>query len=90
MNPTEQKALDVLAQQLGDAQTARNLLTALHQQGLWLADERRNELVCRWVNVLERPVPPEADTIIRTITRTVDSTSTSSTHWLDGLRNPRE
>jgi hypothetical protein len=36
-----------------------------------------------------RAVPPDADTIIRTITRTVDGNSASTTHWLDGLRSPR-
>ena len=33
--------------------------------------------------------PPDADTIIRTITTTRGEQSLSSTHWLDGLRGPR-
>jgi hypothetical protein len=46
-------------------------------------------LACRWVDVRERAVPPDADTIIRTISRTIGAHSTSTTHWLDGLRGPR-
>jgi len=68
---------------------AERALAALKQAGLHLADPQQDEFVCRWVNVLERAVPSEADTIIRTITKTNNGISTSSTHWLDGLREPR-
>ena len=71
------------------AESARSLLATLDAAGISLADERNDELAVRWVNVLERAVPPEADTIIRTITRTAGEYSTSTTHWLDGLRGPR-
>lgn len=84
----EQRALHVLSSRLGDPQLARTALEALTSAGIGLADLDAQELVCRWVNVLERPVPPEADTIIRTITRGSDGHSTVSSHWLDGLRGP--
>jgi hypothetical protein len=41
-----------------------------------------------WVDVHEQPVSPEADTIIRTLTRTVGEHSWSSTYWLESLRAP--
>jgi hypothetical protein len=85
-NPTEERALRVLA---GARLDATWVLDTLRAAGLRLADDTNNELVCRWVNVLERAVPAEADTIIRTITRTIDGQSTSTTHWLDGLRSPK-
>ena len=53
-----------------------------------LAEDASDELVCRWVNVALRAVPPEADTIIRTITKTTNGNSSSSTHWLEGLQPP--
>lgn len=84
----EQRALQALTTLGRSFEDATRVLEALQNAGLKLADEQRNELVCRWVNVNERAVPPEADTIIRTITRTSDGLSTSSTHWLDGLRSP--
>jgi hypothetical protein len=86
---TEERALSTLIAHGTDPSFARSMLDALRAAGLSIADERRNELVCRWVDVQERPVPPEADTIIRTITRTVNQESKSWTHWLDGLKNPR-
>jgi hypothetical protein len=85
-NSTEERALRVLA---GARLDGAWVIDTLRAAGLRLADAENNELVCRWVNVLERAVPPEADTIIRTITRTIDGQSTSSTHWLDGLRSPK-
>ena len=85
-NPTEQRALAALA---ASHDGAAWIIDTLRAAGLRLANENDNELVCRWVNVLERAVPSEADTIIRTITRTIDGHSTSTTHWLDGLRSPR-
>lgn len=84
----EQRALQALTALGRSFEDATRVLEALQNAGLKLADEQRNELVCRWVNVNERAVPPEADTIIRTITRTTDGFSTSSTHWLEGLRSP--
>lgn len=86
---TRERALQILVDQGGDLRTAEWMLEVLRGAGLRLADERNDELVCRWVNVLERSVPPDADTIIRTITRTTNGHSSSTTHWLDGLRGPR-
>lgn len=57
--------------------------------GFRIADTQRDEMVCRWVPVAERAVPPEADTIIRTLTRSVGEQSWSASFWLDGLRPPR-
>lgn len=87
---TLQHAVDVLVASGRDPNDARRTLALLADAGIALSDERHNELVTRWVDVLVRPVPSEADTIIRTITRTVDGVSHSTTHWLDGLRSPRE
>jgi hypothetical protein len=61
----------------------------LGRAGLTLADTSEDEMVCRWVNVETQPVPPDADTIIRTITTTLADRSWSTTHWLHGLRGPR-
>lgn len=69
----------VSEQQLGEA---------LHNAGLELLDRTHDEMPCRWVPVREREVPPQADTIIRTITITNPAGSFSSTFWLDGLRGP--
>lgn len=71
-----------------DAESATSALCALAGAGIQLADGSANELLVRWIDVRQVPVPPDADTIIRTITRTVGSHSTSSTHWLGGLRGP--
>lgn len=86
---TETRVLEWIRSHGGDMAQAEWLLASLRNAGVQLADAQRDEMVCRWVSVLERAVPPEADTLIRTITRTVDGLSTSSTHWLDGLRGPR-
>jgi hypothetical protein len=88
-NSGETRALQILSRQLGESQ-ARAMLDSLRAAGIRLADEQTDELVCRWVDVLERPVPPDADTIIRTITRTFDGRASSTTHWLDGLRAPHQ
>ncbi len=64
------------------------LIALLRAAGVGLADRAANEMVCRWVSVAERAVPPQADTIIRTITRTLGDRTDVSTHWLDGLRGP--
>ena len=85
----EERAIDILVNAGADRGTVRRWMDLLRSAGLGLADDRNGELICRWVNVVERPVPPDADTIIRTITRTTDGHSTSTTHWLDGLRGPR-
>lgn len=87
--PTEQQALAAIMAAGGNANDARWTLDVLRNAGISLADERADELVVRWVDVMVRPVPADADTIIRTITRTVDGNSASTTHWLDGLRSPR-
>lgn len=82
----ERRAFHALQQaQLGDPE---RLIAVLRAAGIELADRTANEMVCRWVSVTERAVPPQADTIIRTITRTLGNHSDSSTHWLDGLRGP--
>lgn len=82
----EWRALEALQRaQFTDPQAVIALLRAA---GVELADRGRNELVCRWVSVAERAVPPEADTIIRTITRTLGTQVDTTTHWLDGLRGP--
>jgi hypothetical protein len=86
---TEQQALAAIMAAGGNANDARWMLDVLRNAGITLADERADELVVRWVDVLVRAVPPEADTIIRTNTRTIDGQSSSTTHWLDGLRSPR-
>ena len=79
----------LLTSQGHDQNTVHVLLGALKAAGFTLASGGTNEFVVRWVNVIERAVPPEADTIIRTITRTSgDGTQSSTTHWLDGLRGP--
>ncbi len=73
-----------------DTQTAGSALRALADAGIELADGSANEMLVRWIDVRTVPVPPDADTIIRTITRTVGNHSTSTTHWLSGLRGPVE
>ena len=87
---TSARALEFLLGEGLSPPFAQSLLQALDAAGISLSDERNEELAVRWVNVVERAVPPEADTIIRTITRTVGDRSTTTTHWLDGLRGPRE
>lgn len=86
---TAQRAYEVLMSAGVHPSEAQRVLAALSGAGIQLADELADELVTRWVNVLERPVPPDADTIIRTNTTTVGQQTSSLTHWLDGLRNPR-
>ena len=84
-----QRAFSVLVSSGVDPVTAERALLALAQAGVNLADGSPNEMICHWVDVRERPVPPEADTIIRTITTTLGNQSTSTTHWLSGLRGPQ-
>jgi len=85
---TRQRAIDALVARGASTEDAARTLETLRAAGLSLADDARDELVVRWVDTTLRPVPPEADTIIRTITRTVDGQSSSATHWLEGLRSP--
>jgi hypothetical protein len=88
-NPiTLERAVNVLMAAGQSEPDARRMLSSLFAAGFGLAEQARDELVCRWVDVQERPVPPEADTIIRTITKTLNGNSSSTTHWLDGLRAP--
>ena len=82
----EQRALEVLHR--GQGLDAAGLVALLRAEGLRIADARSDELVCRWVSTADRAVPPEADTIIRTITRTLAAQSYTTVHWLDGLRGP--
>jgi hypothetical protein len=86
---TEQQALAAIGAAGGNTQDASWMLGILKSAGISLASERHNELVGRWIDVLARPVPPEADTIIRTITITTDGVARSTTHWLEGLKSPR-
>lgn len=86
---TAQRAYSALIDAGVQAGDAQRLLTALSAAGIRLSDETQDELVVRWVDVQAQAVPPEADTIIRTITTTRGEQSFSTTHWLAGLRGPR-
>lgn len=85
---TEARAASVIATRGGDALAFSHTLDALRAAGIELVDTTRGEFGVRWVDVNVRAVPPDADTIIRTITTTINGVSTSRTHWLDGLRGP--
>jgi len=87
--PAELRALEVFERQGATPVQAQWMMQNLRDSGLRLADLTTDELVCRWVPISEQAVPPEADTIIRTITTTFgDGSSNSQTFWLDGLRQP--
>jgi hypothetical protein len=86
---TQQQALAAIMAAGGNANDAGWTLEVLRNAGFTLADERADELVVRWVDVQVQPTPTDADTIIRTITRTIDGQTSSTTHWLDGLQAPR-
>ena len=86
-SPAEARALTAAYDGGADAASLEAMLRWLRQSGFQLIDTR-HELACRWVNVDERPVPPEADTIIRTLTRSLGTQSWSATYWLEGLRAP--
>jgi hypothetical protein len=86
---TAQRAYSALINAGVQGAEAQRLLAALSTAGIGLSDETDDELVVRWVDVQAQPVPPDADTIIRTITTTRGEQSWSSTHWLAGLRGPR-
>jgi len=86
--PAEARALALAFDSGMDAAVLETALRALRVAGLRLVDTRTGELACRCVDVHERAVPPEADTIIRTLTNTIGNRSWSATYWLDGLRAP--
>lgn len=86
---TAQRAHSALVNAGVYAGEAERLIAALAAAGIQLSDETGDELVVRWVDVQAQPVPPDADTIIRTITTTRGEQSWSTTHWLAGLRGPR-
>lgn len=86
---TAQRAYSALIDAGVQAGEAQRVLAALSAAGIRLTDETQDELVVRWIDVQAQPVPPDADTIIRTITTTRSEGSWSSTHWLAGLRGPR-
>ncbi len=64
------------------------LIAFLHAADVGLADRKAGQMVCRWVPVSDRAVPPEADTLIRTITRTHGEQAWVTSYWLEGLRSP--
>lgn len=85
--PAEARALRLAYDNGADATALEALLLNLRRAGLRLIDTER-ELACRWVDVNEQPVPPDADTIIRTLTNSIGQQSWSATYWLAGLRAP--
>ena len=85
---THDRALAALYGVGFDRESATAALSALDRARLRVADANAGEFVCRWVDVRSRVVPPEADTIIRTVTHTTNDVSLSNTHWLDGLEAP--
>ena len=88
MPTTRERAVFLLTQRGFDRDLAFGVLRALEDSGVGLVDASRGEFVCQWINVRERSVPPEADTIIRTVTRSSNFGSLSSTHWLEGILPP--
>lgn len=68
---TAQRAYGALTAAGIDLGTAQRVLDALAGSGITLSDDADDELVVRWVDVQVQPVPPDADTIIRTITTTL-------------------
>jgi hypothetical protein len=88
LNVSHFRAFEALTRSGFDPTSAANILSSLEAAGLALADRTHGEFVCRWVDVRERAVPPDADTIIRTLTRTAGERSTSNTHWLEGIVPP--
>jgi len=88
MTPTQERALTLLCEGGFDPNTAHTILDLLDRARVRFADATRGEFVCRWVNVDEQAVPPEADTIIRTVTRSEGQRSATSTHWLTGIEAP--
>jgi hypothetical protein len=82
------RAVNVVAASGGNAETVRWILEVLSAARFEFVDEAAGDFVVRCIDTRMRAVPPEADTIIRTITRTTNDSSTSTTHWLEGLRGP--
>jgi hypothetical protein len=85
---TQDHCFEALCRAGLDAGTAQAALNALERAGVRFAVTATGEFVCRWVDVRARVVPPEADTIIRTVTRTTNGASVGNTHWLEGLEPP--
>ncbi|MFT4046528.1 MAG: hypothetical protein QM661_07490 [Solimonas sp.] len=83
----ETRALAVLSGVGADVAACERLLLQLRDAGLRLFD-MHDEFACRWIDVRERAVPADADTLIRTLTRTIGERSWSATYWLEGLRAP--
>ena len=82
------RAVGVAVANGGNAETVRWVLDILSAARFDLVDEATGDFVVRWIDVRTRTVPPDADTIIRTITRTTNDYSATTTHWLEGLRGP--
>ena len=74
----------------GVAWDGYTVIAALAAAGLQLADTQAEDMVCSWIPTDLRPVPPEADTIIRTITLTRGDHSRGRSYWLEGLHGPRD
>jgi hypothetical protein len=85
---TEARASSVVATGGVDPLAFSRALDLLRAAGIQLIDTERGEFKVKWIDVRERAVPPDADTIIRTITKTVGDVSTSTTHWLEGIQAP--
>jgi hypothetical protein len=88
--PTLLRAARILRSLGYDERQIDEILTAFANEGIRLSHGDADEMVCTWVDVERRAVPKEADTIIRTITRMLGERTWSTTHWLDGLRGPRD
>ena len=88
MNDVRWRVFELLTQRGFDPGTAETMLSLFDGAGIVLGERRRGEFVCRWVNVLERSVPPDADTIIRTVTLSSGDRTSSATHWLEGIEAP--
>jgi hypothetical protein len=82
------RAASLIAAHGGNPETFRWAMEILSAARFDLVDETAGDFVVRWIDVRASPVPPTADTIIRTISRTANDHSTSTTHWLEGLRGP--
>jgi hypothetical protein len=88
MSESRQRAFELLVVSGFTPSSAEAALAALERGGPRFADATRAKFVCRWVDVAQQPVPPTADTIIRTVTRTTAERSVSRTHWLEGIVEP--
>jgi hypothetical protein len=88
MLSTRLRAFELLKAGGFTSSSAEAVLDLLERGGVDLADKEHGQFVVRWVNVNERALPPEADTIIRTVTLTRADYSVAATHWLDGIVPP--